>query len=695
MRFTTAVVCTLLAATTIAYADTPPQTQPALQPSSVTIPLVRYEELQRSNESASATVIDTMTFGGTFRDHNLSVTLIGRSVGKRAENKIVSEAPDLTLSGCSGDALLIRSSKGTWDLVALAPSFTLRCDARPSGSDRLRMNVARSILAVRSSVADGELISGDEDSDGAHAYTLVRQVVGGNETLATTATGRYLITLLPDATRFRYVIQVHNPNRNTSPLLLHLASGEHLQQIDSAAPYEPKDAKYVFAMPPGDSTITLSGELQGTSFAPPVDASLQYVVVESHPLLRPAMKSQAKRLSTGETGITTQYRGALAFEIGPRERISWTVTRLEALRAISYAVRNVTHTLFIPANGPILGESELALENQGAPELILPPRPEPTFVSLQGEPVLMTKNATGELTVPLSAGQQKVVVQHRQAIAHFPIVFARLEVPRLPVPATYTNVTIRYPEHWLPLWQSFATQGSAWHPEGASLLVFILLALWLERSLAFLGLQSRDRIIASVLLSLAAMVIPIVLWLVILGSSAATLLWIASQRQSISLPRIIGLAGAAALLLVLVLVYTTAQRSKSEYSTSGGGIASVARTPEDNLTATVVTDTVAVNAPPPPKPSPGRAAFAYQGLPAKFELPGGVRSGSFNEEMLSPERPQTITLVLLSMTLVTWLAIALMLIAAWIVWRNRAVIREAARLRIAQAMPVTETPTPV
>jgi hypothetical protein len=696
MRFIAAITCALLglcalpvfSAPSDATSTQPPQ--PA-QPSSVTIPLTRYEELQKSSENASATVIDTLSLAGTFRDHNLSVTFIGRSVGTRAATTVISGAPDLTLSGCSGEALLLRSSEGAYDVVALAPSFVLRCDARPSGSDRLRMEVAQSVLAVRSAVADGELVTGDDNANGLRAYTLVRQVVGANETLAATATGRYLITLLPDATRFRYVIQIHNPNRNTSPLLIHLVSGEHLQQIDSAAPYEPKDGSYVFAMPPGDSTVTLSGELQGTTFAPPVEASLQYVVVESHPLLRPAMKSQAKRISTGETGIATQYRGALAFEIGPRERISWTVTRLEALRAISYAVRNVTHTLFVPANGPVLGESELSLDNQGAPELVLPPKPEPTFVSLQNEPVLMTKNAAGELTVPLSAGQQRVIVQHRQAIAHFPIILARLEVPRLPVPATYTNVTIRYPEHWLPLWESFATQARMWRPEGESIFVFILLALWLERALAFVNVKGRKRAMAALMLAFGAMVIPIVLWIVVIGSGAATLLWIAGQRQSLSVPRILGLAAAAVLLIILAFAFSLAQHSVSTVPSSAR------MEPVTSTGDTGLTDTATVGAPPatapmkaapPPPPPPERSGFAYQGLPAKFELPAGERSGSFGEQLLSPERPQTITLVLLSMAVVTWLTTALSIVAAWMLWRERVVIREAVRRHLAAGVTV-------
>jgi hypothetical protein len=685
MRFISAVFCAVLSVS--AFADNTSTQAPSTQGSSVTIPLTRYEELQKSTQNAAATVIDTLSLAGTFREHNLTMTFAGRSVGARAATTVISGAPDLTLSGCSGDALLLRSSKGVYDLIALAPSFTLRCDARPSGSDRIRMDVAQSVLAVRSAVADGELVPGDDAAENVRGYSLVRQVAGGNETLAATATGRYLITLLPDTTRFRYVIQIHNPNRNTSPLLIHLVSGEHLQQIDSAAPYEPKDGSYAFAMPPGDSTITMTGELQGTTFAPPVEASLQYVVVESHPLLRPAMKSAAKRLSTGETGITTQYRGALAFEIGPRERISWTVTRLEALRAISYAVRNVTHTLFVPANGPVLGESNLALDNQGAPEIVLPPKPEPTFVSLQNEPVLMTKNAAGELTVPLSAGQQHVIVQHRQGIAHFPIVFAQLQVPRLPVPSTYTNVTIRYPDHWIPLWQSFATRGTTWRPDTAAMIAFIVLTLWLERVLAFVKVRVRARVIAAVFLAFASMVIPIFLWIVALGCGVLTFLWIAAQRRAISFPRMLGVAAVAALLLFLALVYNVSQRAHSDYSSSGsGGLASVNT---ENATSTnVVTDTSAAPPPPSPKAVPERGGFAYQGLPAKFELPDGVRSQSFSEQLLSPDRPQTITLVLLSMTLVTWAAVALALIAAWMLWRQRATINESLGARLAEATQV-------
>jgi hypothetical protein len=694
MRITLAIALGFLAAT--AQAGIPekpaPATGPAV-PASVTIPLDRYDELQKSAENSSATIVDTLALAGTFRDHNLTATFTGRSVGTRGQTPILSEAPDLTLSACSGDAIVLRTGRGVYALVALAPAFVLRCEARPSGSDRLRMSVAPTVLAVRSDVADGEMVSGEEDSEGGRSFTLVRQVLGGRETLATTATGRYLITLLPDATRFRYVVQVHNPNRSTSPLQLQLVSGEHLQQIDSAATYEPKGDSYTFAMPPGDSTITLSGELQGTSFTPPVDASLQYLVVESHPLLRPAMSTQTKRISTAETGIDTQYRGALAFEIRAKEKVSWTVTRLEAMRAISYSVLSVQHTLFIPADGPVLGESNLTLDNQGAPELVLPRRPEPTFVSLQGEPVLMTRNATGELTVPLSAGQQRIVVQHRQPISQFGVVAASLEVPRLPIAATNTNATLRYPEHWLPLWQSFGSRTTTWRPELETVLIFLLLVLWIERLIAAMHVVPKKRLAVALCLAFASALLPLVFWIVILACAISMLLWLASHRKAISIGQLIGVVVLGLIVFFVLIVSSFSERRRAPSYSSAPATIAVTRE-EQVMTDTAVTDTMATSttgtaeSPKAVKVAPrSDGTFAYQGLPAKFELPGGVRSESFNEQMLSPEHPQRVTVLLLSMAIVTWLAIALAALGVWLLWLERRSLASAFRQQLDAAAP--------
>lgn len=650
-----------------------------LQPASsqVTLPLGDYETLRRGSDSPSATVVDTILLSGGFRDRSLAITFSGRTTGSRPLVRTMEQTNDVTISGCKGDGIVSRGGKGAFELVPLAPSFEVRCDLRISGSDRLRMHVTPNVLSVRATVADAELVIGDEDDAGARDYTLVRHVSGPGETLAATATGRYLITLLPDATRFRYAIDVHNPNRTTSSVDLTLQSDEHLQQIDSAAPYEvTPDGHYLFSIPPGDSTITLTGELKGASFIAPVKASLQYLVLESHPLLRPTVQTPSKRISLGETGVTPTYRGAVAFETGT-ERIAWTVTRLQALHAISYAVNDATHRVFIPVDGPVLGETTFAIHNEGAPELVLPTKPGPTFVSLAGEAMLMTKNAAGQVTVPLSQGDQEVLVQHRQALRRgFGFAIGRVSVPRLSVPATNTDLTLVYPAQWVPLFESFAAHTNVWSPDLSQVLLFLGIALWIERLLAWLGMPMTRRFVIACTLSLAASIVLTLLVVVVLGASALTIAWIASLPPR---PRVVvGTLFATGAMLCLLVTGMSRVGNSRAYTSSAP--------------ATKVSDEVLrSNASESSAPNIAAVAFAYQGLPAKFVLPNGERQSSFAQELLRVDRPQSALVIAISIGLVTWLGVLLALLPLLMLWRERHELVATVRAKLPKREEVMAT----
>lgn len=634
--------------------------------SQVTIPLERYETLRRTSDSPSATVVDTILLGGGFRERNLTITFTGRSTGSRPLVQVMNQTNDVTISGCKGEAMLSRSGKGTFDLVPLADAFEVRCDLSISGSDRLRMHVAQSVLAVRSGVADAELLAGDEDDTGARDYTLVRHVAGPGEILAATATGRYLVTLLPDATRFRYAIDVHNPNRTTSSLELALQSNEHLQQIDSAAPYEVTEGRYVFSIPPGDSTITLTGELRGTAFIAPVRASLQYLVIESHPLLRPTVQTPAKRISLGETGVTPQYRGALAFETGT-ERIAWQVTRLQALHSTGYAVNDATHRLFVPVEGPVLGETTFALRNEGAPELVLPSKPEPTYVSLGADAVLMTKNAQGQLTVPLSQGDQQVLVQHRQPLGRrFGFVLGSVAVPQLSEAATQTTVVLSYPAQWVPLFEKFASRARVWTPHAGTAILFVVILVWVERLLAWLAMPAPHRFMIALLAALASSLVSAFLVLVIVACAALTIAWIMTLPIR---PRIVFAVLFAGVLFVGLSLTMVSSRS---YSYSKGDISSGYQ-----VRATEETGRVAQRPATP----------AYQGLPAKFTLPPGHRSSTFSQELLRADRPQTAFVFAVSFALTNWIGVLLALIVIVMLWRDRYALAQAIRERMVRPEP--------
>lgn len=678
-----AIVFLLLAVALIAGGEAPnnpPQNaaeaKPSTSDSRVTIGLEAYDLLRRASESPSATVIDTILLSGNFSEKNLALTFSGRSTGSRPQVKALEQTNDATISACKGNAIVSRSGKGAFDLIPLAGDFDVRCELRISGSDRLQMHVTPAVLAVRSTVADGELVTGDEDGAGARDYTLVRHVSGpAGETLAATATGRYLITLLPDATRFRYAIDVHNPNRTTSTLELTLQSSEHLQQIDSAAPYEIRDGRYVFSIPPGDSSIVMTGELRGTSFVAPVRASLQYLVIESHPLLRPSITTPAKRISINETGVTPQYRGALAFETGAT-RIEWKVTRLEAMHAISFAVNEASHQLFVPVDGPVLGESQFTLRNEGAPELVLPPKPEPTYVSLANEPVLMTKNAAGQLTVPLSPGEQQVLVQHRQPLRRgLGFVLGSVTVPQLSVPATNTSVRIRYPRQWIPLYEKFSTRVNGWMPTAEELIAFFFIAIWCERVLSGLGVAARRRFFIAALLALATTIVTTLFILMFILLAALTIFWIATHPVTQKRALYGGLAVTAAFLFFLGYNISRTAIRKSEFSMQS-----------DLPDRSVMTDTMSTEGVDATKKiAQANIQPVYQGLPAKFTLPTGERSSDFSQELLRTDVEQRAFLIAISRALMNWLGLLIAIVPVILLRRERTTIASAIRTRLATA----------
>jgi hypothetical protein len=660
--------------------------------STVTIPLTEFEKIREGQQSVSAVVIDTMELGGSFRDAKLSIAFSGRAIGNRAASRVIDGAAEVTISGCSGDAIITRSAQGAFDLIPLAQSFRAQCELRVSGSDRLQLHAASSVLSVRSNVSDGELLPGEEDAAGGRAWTLVRQTSVSTDTLAVTATGRYLVTFLPDATRFRYTIDVHNPNRATASLPLRLASGEHVQEIKSPSSYDLRDGAYLFAIAPGDSSIVVTGELRGTSFAVPLDATLQYLVIENHPLLRPTASGAAKRVSIAETGVAATYRGAQAFELSGGERVTWKVTRLEALHTISYAVDGAHHTFFLGGDGDVLGETTFRINNQGAADITLPLEPRPTYAALESEPLLMTAGKDGRVSVPLSAGEQSLFLQHKQTFRSFAGVgLATIAVPRLPVASSGTMVEIGYPRQWTPLAESFASRVKFGTPETSTLILLLILACWFERLLARFGVAMKRRVALAIALALAAAFAEPFFYVAVLAAALATIVVLSPQApQRWNFGRLA--AGAAVAVITLLFLMSPSlleQRAFNEgmaLSSSGGGIASVS--PPNTLEIRTLYSEMkqAGNGANFSAPKPAKSD-AYQGLPARFTMPEADRQTRFGVALLGVDRPQQIVVLMLSAALLWWLRAALVLFALRLLWRERETLSAAIRARMTEATP--------
>jgi hypothetical protein len=606
----------------------------------VTLPMSEYEKLAGR---PSLTVVDTLRIQGSFQSRDLSLSFSGRAAGLGPKVEVLSAPPAVSIFGCEGDAILAKSTGGVYELVPLLPRYTLRCRVATAGGDRLQVEVMPSVLWVESQVSDGELVASSQAGDpagGRRGYSLLRISEKSSEILKPSATARYRITLQPDATLFTYHVDVMNPNRSHQPFTVELKSGEHVQKVDAAVSFEPNGAEYRFQIPPGEQTLVLSGTLPRPIFAPPVPASVHYLLIESHPLLRPnitALPQGAQQISAQETGLPTHFRGALGFLLRDGDRLAWQATRLEALRTTSFAVNAARHIFFLSDDGQALGESSLSLDNQGAPALSLPMRADPSYASLAGEPVLLTRDDSGQLWLPLAHGQQQVLVQHRQGLSRFfGMAAGALWLPELSVPASSASIELRYGREWVPIYEELAPEVRLPVLEAGQILLFLLLALWTERLLGLIGAALGFRLGVAALLSFPALVSGWWLTLLLLAQLllSTMLLWPWLLRRKWSFWGIVGaltVAGCVCLVGVIVLFGARASAPMSKV-------------------AGVSSDRSYGEPPSPPKPQGAPGQSQYQGLPAKFVLPMGNEQSYYNREMLAStsSAPRAVSVLVLS-----------------------------------------------
>jgi hypothetical protein len=635
--------------------------------SRVSVPLPEYEALKKTQERGSVTVVDTLRLGGSFRGRDLEVTLSGRAAGTMPAVDVLAGATGIVVFGCDGEGIVSRGKAGAFQLTPQAGRFSVRCHLAARGSDRLEMSSTPAVLWVESNIADGEFILGAESEDGGRQFSVVRRVASAAEgqTLKPTAMARYRITLRPDETRFHYEIDVHNPNRSRQPFEVALLSGEQVQQVDAPVAYDVPAGRYRFEIPPGDTTIKLSGSLGGSAFKPPIDASVQYCLLESHPLLRPDVIRAPKRVSPQEVGIPAEYRGAQAFIVAAGETVVWSATRLEALRTTAFAVKQVTHTFFLPVDGPALGESEIAIDNQGGSDVSLPMSATPTFASLQGDPVLLTKDAGGNLWLPLAQGQQTLVVQHRQPYRRIPgFGFASLSLPRLGVPATRGHVRLRYPDEWFPIYESFLSESRIWSPDALTVLGWLVLFAWTERLLAALGMGVRRRLVLAGALALAGVALGWALIALIAADlTASAIVWQRRLREQ-------GVGGVGTVIAGIMLIV----------------IGFMLATPSLLRTRISSAPYPSESGSPPAKRPPARGDEAqYQGLPAKLEMPPGVRATSFSRELLDTETPRAARVAMVSGTFLAWLQALVVVAALLLLWRERTLLVAEMKARLAAA----------
>jgi hypothetical protein len=650
-------------------------------PQTVTLSLEEFEALRKLRERPSVTVVDQLRVVGSFAGHDLAVELSGRTAGTQPAVPVLDGG--VRPYACQGDALLFRDDGGRIALTPLAGRFAVRCRLGIDGSDRLEAVALPAVLEVTASVSDGELVA-EPHAEGGRQFSVVRKIAGdGGSALPPSVVGQYRVTLLPDETRFLYRLAIRNPGRGHRKFELALREAEHVESVNAPIAWDAEGTRYRLDLPPGETTVELIGRLTGTSFVPPVPASIQYLLVESHPLIRPELRTEAKRVGVGEVGIAPQYRGAQAFLLDGGGEVAWTTTRLEALKTAGFAVRELSQIFFLGADGAVRGETTLDVDNQGAPSLSLPLGGDPTFASVQGEPMFLTRDASGSLFIPLAQGPQRVLTQDvRRFSTHLGIGVARLELPRPGTIASRARVELRYPDEWIPVFESLPPRSRVHlldESDLGALAVLLGLVLWV---LALGGVARRTRwVLGGSTVLLAALAASARAPLTALAAAplvmlAAALTW----RNLAGWRRALALAGEALCLLIAIavmggVVFAPAARAPSyRYASYDQESEQMLGSLNSNVMAGKEKQRLpAAAAPAAPQDTAARAqtanALAYEGVPAKIDLPSGAGRSHFSREMVASQAGMRVTVVAIASRAVAalrWLAAALLLLLGFL-----------------------------
>ncbi len=643
----------------------------------VTLSLSEYERLLNRG---SITVIESLRVSGSFAGRDLQLQLSGRSSGPWARVDVLHAGPGLSIHACEGDAIVGRSGQGSsaasaadtarslFELVPLAARFSVRCRLATSNSDRLQLDTTPAVLWVDSLVSDGELSSvatSELPADGSRRYQVVRVASGSTAVLPITATARYRISLQPEATQFAYQITAWNPNRQHQTLTVSLLSGEHVQKVEAAVRSEPAGTVYRFELPPGEQTLSLtgtlvSGDARKGSFRPPLTAAVHYVLVESHPLLRPTISLEGgQRISPAETGLSAQHRGAQGFALRDGDTLSFRAQRLEPIHTASFALPWARHTFFLSGDGHVLGETQLRVDNEGAAALTMPMHAAASYASLQQSAVLLTQDESGSLWIPLGSGSQDVLVQYRQTLRHGGgFALASLWLPEAPIAASQTSVELRFGQEWVPLYVELSPELQLPFFSQGWLLLFALLFIWSERLLALLSLRLRHRLLAACGLSVSAVLVSWALTLLIVVNLGLSIVlavaWL--SRRRFTLWTAIGALCLGGLVFLGGAVFLVGSSKRAVTSSEPVGSSTQALT---DLRAPDETK---------PETSEGkkrsRDALAYEGLPAKFTLPYGHAHSYFQRELLVTSPPRPVYALMISRVAVELLAAFLAGVAA-------------------------------
>jgi hypothetical protein len=421
-------------------------------------------------------------------------------------------------------------------------------------------------------------------------------------------------------------------------------------------------------------------------------------------MLQLKAKTSARRIAPKDTGLGSSFPGARGFFLADNDALDWETLRLQAFTALGYSISNAHYLLYLPENGRPVVEENFTLDNQGSPEIPIHVPGDATYLAINDQPHVLSKDKEGNLLLQLDSGSNRVQIQYQPPQTKGGIAALFHEALAKPA-AVQSNVTVNLA--LAPKWEVFLAKGlnevtsdfsSAEFAAGA-ILTLGLLFFFLVRVLKW---PRRKALGVLVAYGLACFFKPFLLWLVWLAALVLLVLrfwqrWLEAFRRH-PIRNALAAAVVGFVALIVFVNFTTrvgrvmtnsmskiAQNVDQSYETDGA-FAPPASVPggegarpmlrrgggakEKDVRGTEREEPEEAQN-PGPKGEIGGTDDNYQGLPAKLTIPGNVRYLGFSQGMIDIRSPVRTWGLLLSRSITAWLTLLLLLGACIPLWRSR------------------------
>lgn len=382
--------------------------------STVTIPIQEYLNLVKAADRPRFVSILGSSLTGRYGD-KLRLEVNGQASSLVDQREFLRFDPqNISFDSCAGDAQ-IAFNGGSASLLPSSPKFSFHCVISVRNWSQVRITFVKA-MGSRAEVSGAEALV-ITDSQGNRSIQLSKASSGERpvEEMPISAVGRFRITLLPEATRFDYRIDIENPSRNTRRLEIPLRNGETLSRVTTESEFSEESGRIVLRLRPGSNSVRMEGALGSSSFSSPIEGGPHYLLIENHQLLQVSVTSSARRISAQDANLMSRFAGQRAYLLqggAKAESFTWETKKLEVLAALGFTIESAHYNYFIARRGHGLVEATLQINNQGQPEIPLPVEGKPLYLEVDGLPQVLATNPAGDLLLQLSPGRRRVYVQY-------------------------------------------------------------------------------------------------------------------------------------------------------------------------------------------------------------------------------------------------------------------------------------------